>query len=321
MYRHSGPPALPIPPQDLLERFLVHEPVDTRFQSCARLLQSIWRQRRGFEAGQYSRPSGETLTLGSRLDAATGRAGFNYLRPDIARLVRRELAFRERGALIDQGRVWENLLASSAMVYNIFGPLKLDLTATRRVLNAVLPAGIKTVTGFYFESSPGRGDPGYIADHTAFDVVVTYIGKDGANCFLGIEVKYAESSPATATPVKPRLLEVAEFSGMYIDAQAALLQRPPLRQFYAEHSLCYAMVYERRDFDRGRFVLIAPTMNYEMATAIQSYRSHLAPSASEPVPFDVVSLERLVAAVAVSGQTELARSLERRADFVNRGFR
>ena len=79
------------------------------------------------------------------------------------------------------------------MVFNIFAPLKLDLAAAGRVLNAILPAGIKTVTGLYFESSPGRGDPRYIGDHTAFDVVVTYTAKDGAKCFLGIEVKYAES--------------------------------------------------------------------------------------------------------------------------------
>ena len=127
------------------------------------------------------------MTLGSRLDAATGRAGFDYLQPETARLVRRELAFRERGALIDESRVWQNLLASTAMTYNIFGPLKLDLAAAGRVLNAILPAGIKTVTGLYFESSPGRGDPRYIGDHTAFDVVVTNTAKDGAKCFLGIE--------------------------------------------------------------------------------------------------------------------------------------
>ena len=264
------------------------------------------------EPGQYSRPNGETLTLGSRLDTASARAGFNYLQPDTAMLVRRELAFRERGALIDERRIWENLLSSSALTFNLFAPLKLDLAAAGRVLNAILPAEIQTVTGLHFESSPGRGDPRYIGDSTAFDVVVTYSAKDGANCFLGIEVKYAESTPATATPVKPRLLEVAELSRMYIDAGAAGLHRPPLRQFFAEHTLSYAMVHERRDFDRGRFVLIAPTMNHEMATAVQAYGGHLATSAPEAIPFDVVSLERLVAAMAACGQTELARSLDER---------
>ena len=117
------------------------------------------------------------MTLGSRLDTAAGRAGFNYLQSDTAMLVRRELAFRERGALIDEARIWENLLSSSAMVFNLFAPLKHNRTGARRVLNAILPADIKTVTGLYFESSPGRGDPRYIGDNTAFDVVVTYIAK------------------------------------------------------------------------------------------------------------------------------------------------
>ena len=125
-------------------------------------------------------------------------------------------------------------------------------------------------------------------------------------------MKYAESFPATATPVKPRLLEVAELSGTYVDASRPELHRPPLRQFFAEHNLCYAMVHERRDFDRGRFVLIAPTMNHEMATVVQAYRGHLATSAPEAIPFDVVSLERLVAAMADCGQAEVARSLDER---------
>ena len=92
------------------------------------------------------------------------------------------------------------------MVFNIFAPLKRNRTSARRVLNAILPADIKTVTGVHFESSPGRGDPLYIGDHTAFDVVVTYIAKDGAKCFLGIVVKYAEASPASPSPVKPHSL-------------------------------------------------------------------------------------------------------------------
>ncbi len=41
-------PNLPIPPREVLERFDVHEPIDTRFQSCSRLLQAVWRGRKGF---------------------------------------------------------------------------------------------------------------------------------------------------------------------------------------------------------------------------------------------------------------------------------
>ena len=62
--------------------------------------------------------------------------------------------------------------------------------------------------------------------------------------------------------------------------------------------------------------MFAPAINHEMAMTVQSYQSHLAPSAAEAIPFDLVSLERLVAAMADGGLTEVARDLaERYLDF------
>ena len=55
-------------------------------------------------------------------------------------------------------------------------------------------------------------------------------------------------------------------------------------------------------------------MNFEMANTIRVYRGHLASSAT--IPFDVVSLEKLIAAMADCGQAEVARALhERYLDF------
>jgi hypothetical protein len=36
---------LPIIPPHVLKKHRVHEPLDTRFRSAARLLQALWRQR------------------------------------------------------------------------------------------------------------------------------------------------------------------------------------------------------------------------------------------------------------------------------------
>ena len=68
-------PTLPIPPREILERFEVHEPLDTRFQSCSRLLQSVWRGRRGYGVGSYTNGQQISRFLGSRLEPAAARAG------------------------------------------------------------------------------------------------------------------------------------------------------------------------------------------------------------------------------------------------------
>lgn len=303
---------LPIPPRVILERFDVHQPLDTRFQSCARLLQAIWRERKGLDIGYHQRGENEPYLLGSRLAQAPARAGMNYLQPEIAKMVRRELAYRERGALIDEARVWENLLSSSAMVFNIFAPLKADPTLAKAVLKVAFGIDAGTVEGLYFETSPGRGNDAYIGDHTALDVLIAYTAQDGKSCFVGIEVKYAECRPTTATPVKARHLQVARRSNLFINANDPALQKPPLRQFFAEHALCYSMVHEQCHFERGTFAILAPTLNLEMSSAIDSYADHLDQTAAEALPLIRVSLERVVAAIYDAGATELGRHLDER---------
>ncbi|WP_366929980.1 hypothetical protein [Mesorhizobium sp.] len=305
-------PGLPIPPRDVLERFDVHEPLDTRFQSCARLLQAVWRERKGFDVGSYARADAVPRVLGSRLHTSAARAGVNYLRPDIAKLVRREMAYRERGALIDEARALENLLSSSALVFNLFGPMKLDLALAKKVLRTAFGVKAKQVDGVYFETSPGRGDQAYIGDYTALDVLIAYTGEDGKSGFLGVEVKYSECRPGTSTPVKDRHLEVARRSNLFIDPDDGSLHQAPLRQFFAEHTLCYTMVHERPHFARGTFVVVSPSLNHEMAATIEAYKRHLSPSGADVLPFGVVSLEAMVAAIFDAGEAELGRRLDER---------
>src|SRR6202048_973252 len=96
---------LPLIPADVLKKHRVHEPLDTRFRSAARLLQALWREDRGLPIGSYVSEDGKRRKLGSRISEAAGRGGGNFLTPEIARIARREAAYREIGALIDAERL------------------------------------------------------------------------------------------------------------------------------------------------------------------------------------------------------------------------
>jgi hypothetical protein len=96
---------LPLIPADVLKKHRVHEPLDPRFRSAARLLQSLWREDRGLPIGSYVNEAGKRRKLGSRISEAAGRGGGNFLTPEIAHTARREAAYREIGALIDQERL------------------------------------------------------------------------------------------------------------------------------------------------------------------------------------------------------------------------
>jgi len=192
----------------------------------------------------------------------------------------------------------------------------LDAALSKKVLRQAFGVKVKQVDGVYFETSPGRGDESYIGDHTALDVLIAYTGEDGKACFLGIEVKYSECRPGASTPVKERHLDVARRSKLFLDPENGSLHQAPLRQFFAEHTLCYTMVHERHHFDRGAFVVVSPSLNQEMAAAIDRYKGHLAPICADVLPFSVVSLEAVVAAISDAGDADLARRLhDRYLDF------
>jgi hypothetical protein len=77
---------LPFIPANVLKKHHVHEPLDTRFRSAARLLQALWREDRALPIGTYVNEDGKRRKLGSRISEAAeffqirrGSAGFNPL--------------------------------------------------------------------------------------------------------------------------------------------------------------------------------------------------------------------------------------------------
>nr|WP_199089749.1 hypothetical protein [Bosea sp. ASV33] len=116
-------PFVPLLPEELLRKHHVHEPMDHRFRSAARLLQSLWREDRELPIGHY-RIDGKRRKLGSRISHVAARAGANFMAPAITALVRRELAYREPAAMIDEGRLYGNLLSSMPLAFNLFGLLQ-----------------------------------------------------------------------------------------------------------------------------------------------------------------------------------------------------
>ena len=105
---------LPLIPANVLKKHRVHEPLDPRFRSAARLLQGLWREERGLPIGSHLGEDGKRRKLGSRISQAAGKTGGNFLTPEIAHTARREAAYREIGALIDAERLATNLLVVHA---------------------------------------------------------------------------------------------------------------------------------------------------------------------------------------------------------------
>ncbi len=70
-------------------------------------------------------------------------------------------------------------------------------------------AQLATVTDILFEHRPGRGDPRFTADRTAFDVVIRGTTATGARALICIEMKYSEAGHDAAPPPTPPLPMIA----------------------------------------------------------------------------------------------------------------
>lgn len=302
---------VPIVPDDILTRFHVAGISDTRFSRCARLLQSIWRERRGLESGVHKPKGRRSRRLGSLLAPGAARTGTTFASPEIARMVRHEVAYREYGALIDERRLWANLLSSQTLTFNLFGAAKLDLDFASRLFARLLPNDVAHVQHVGFEHSPGRGDPRYLSDYTAFDAFLRATGPNGEPVFVGIEVKYAESMQRPERADVGRLRELASQCNIFREADLDALLAEPFAQLTAEHLLARLCAEQLGPEARAVFVVISPIENREAAGIIECYRAMLVQEELS-VSFQALSLESVVQSITEVGEQALADYLTER---------
>ena len=238
---------LPIIPKAVLKRHKVLEKFDTRFRSCARLLQALWRESQALPIGSFERPDGRSRRIGSLLGATAAEAGRNFLSPTIAHLVRREMAYQESGALIDQRRLYGNLLSSMPLAFNVFAPLRLNPNLAAKVVRSLIPdIDLKKVLHVCFEHSPGRCNDELTADRTAFDVAIAYERSDGEKGLLGIEMKYSEiGSESALAELGPRYNELAQASELFKNFKS--IETEEIRvAFHWTPALVWVLVQDRK---------------------------------------------------------------------------
>ena len=131
------------------------------------LLQALWREDRDLPISSYVNEDGKRRKLGSRISRAAGKAGGNFLTPEIAHTARREAAYHEIGALIYAERLATNLLSSMPLTFNLLAPWGHTLERASSYLIELLPAFTGAAHQLLFEHSPGRGNPKFTADYTA----------------------------------------------------------------------------------------------------------------------------------------------------------
>ncbi len=273
---------------------LVHS--DNPIQRQLRLLQALWRERSVLPVGLH-----RGLPLGSRLAMPFAQDTLaNYMTETVRAVVRREVldATNSAGKLYTQPRIFEDLLTSQPLCFNLFGELQQDLGLASRTFAALLGAPRLQVTGVEFEYSPGRGSEHFTGDASAFDVFVRYEADGGARGFVGIEVKYAENLQGPPARHRARYDAVADAMGVFVPEARARLRQTPLEQLWRDHLLAGSLLLDAGSgFQRGAFAVVYPGANGIVGDAVAAYRACLRDDAG----FAAWSLEDVLGAMARSG--------------------
>lgn len=232
--------------------------------------------------------------LGSRLpvDFATETLA-NYLTHTIRTVVRAELGDTSKeGRLFAMPRIYNDLLSSQPLCFNLFGELQADLALATSFFQVLQPEVVREVTGIQFEYSPGRGDPRLTGDKSAFDVFVEYEDLYGGLSFFGIEVKYHENLLGAPAKHRKRYDEIAKMMGCFRVEALDQLRHAPLQQIWRDHLLA-GVVKETLGYEHGLFVFLYPAGNTHCAAAITEYQNALMDTAS----FAAWTLEQMTAAL------------------------
>lgn len=299
---------LPLVPEELLKQHKVHHPTDSRFRACARLLQALHREAAGWSIGSYQNHAGRRRKMGHLVGVFDGCAGANFLTPEVHRLARRELAYREPGAMFEEKRLYENLLSSTPLALNLLGPLKLDRSLAEAFVREIAPDLAGRVCSVSFEHSPGRGDPTFTDDATAFDGFISLRLEGGGKAFIAIEIKYSETAGEPEPRMRERYDDLSVSSELFVDGDDPALRRNPIQQFWRLHMLGQSMI-DAGLYDAGRVVVIAPRLNDQVQRALGRYRDHLAPAGVGKAGFLNLPLEDAIAALALAGAPDKARDL------------
>lgn len=262
------------PSPKLIEDYKVDVSGDTAFMSNARLLQAIWRKENYPEIKLIEGEYGNYLPLDFAKDTRA-----NFLTNRIGDIVEENV--KNSAGLIKEPRIWDNLLSSQPLAFNLFGELTSieGLKIATKLFKKLINKNIEKVTKIKFEYSPGRRKIKYTNDRTAFDVFVKYDTNEGKKGFIGIEVKYSEHMYDKPDKIKldnkvktaNRYKQIAKDSGLFQDESINKLMYSNIHQLWRDHLLALSMFISNNDYDIGDYLILYPKDNYQCINTINKY--------------------------------------------------
>jgi hypothetical protein len=273
------------------------DPGSTAWKRLARWRQRQWREAHDHPIGAQPYAGGESSTpVGSRLNLAFAQSsGANFITRAAFAEATKRIANPERHQMLSTERLWTDLLSSMPLCFNLFGTVAADATRASEAIQACWPDAPGGEARVRFEHSPGRCDPAFLGNKSAFDAAFELRTGPATRAILAIETKYQEDAKPNKAPsatALTRYVEVTDRSGVFAKGWRERIVGTPLQQIWLDHLLVLAMLqHPSGKWTWGRFVVVYPSENPSFARAVAEYREAL----SESTTFEARTIEELIA--------------------------
>ena len=283
---------------------------DTKYVELCRRTQSIYRHEIGQPIAPYrGHMYGNYISNGKE-------SGANFLAEYIHAHALKRVRDKKPYEMIQEDRLFNNLLSSQPMAFNLFYPLE-ELRSespqdATRAIQAALPCyDIALVEEVALEFIPEKYKD-ITGDKSAMDAIIRYVDSEGKNCFIAIETKYSESLGANeakddATKEKER--RVAVELGVFCDEAAKQIASGdvPLTQIYRNFLLSEA--YGKKCGLGSFSIVLAPSIHPSTDREVASLLPKLKEEYAEKLR--IVHLEDFVDALIANTPEEYSSLFDR----------
>ena len=298
---------------------------DSRFVAECRRLQSIYRYEIGEEIHPYTDRYGNVHYYGNYIsNGENPKEGCwkNFLTEHAFNHAKDRVEHKENYETIESDRLFNNLLSSQPMAFNLFCPLrqmreKSPETATK-VIKAALPNyPIYKVTEVALEFIPANHEK-LTGDKSAMDAIIRFEDEHGKKGFIAIETKYSENLGTNVAydrddngkniPRAKSIEAVKELKCFNADEEQSIIKGDtPLTQIYRNFLL--SEMYGHKEGLLSYSIILAPQKHPTTKKELESLTNVLRNEYKDKIK--QVYLEDFVNAIINNSPTEYRVAFER----------
>ena len=250
------------------------------FTEKCRAIQGRFRESMGEPMGVGPLKTSERRHVNMLVDGEL--TGKNFVDEFTFNYAKKRVAEKKKNETIDEYRLFNNLLSSQPMAFNLFCPFIQMLQEGKgqtvtKIFQSVFPdMSIQEVTEVDLEYLHTDVE-NYLNDRTAMDAIVRYIDTEGKHSFISVETKYTDSLGSNTGSKALYAKWISEIGMFKPETEMALLSGTKLiSQIYRNFLLaeCYRI---KEGANKSFSVLLSPAQHPLTKNEAASLRNELKP--------------------------------------------